>query len=134
MTYVAHFFSIAFAFLLTSPAATKTMVVDGDTLKVDGESFRLTIDGSDSFDTPEIYRAGCLAERLLGERAADRLRELLSSGYEVRELGENDRYGRGLWAVSVNGENVGKVLIREGLAVPLYGCPKCRRVAPRWCE
>ena len=108
--------------------------MDGDTLKVDGKSYRLTIDGSDSFDTPETYRAKCLAEKLLGEKATDRLRGLLAGGYEVRDLGKTDRFGRSLWSVSVGGENIGEILIREGLAMPLINCPRCKRVGPGWCD
>lgn len=120
--------------LLAGPARAGTEVIDGDTIRVDGLTFRLTINGSDSFDTPETWKPRCLAEKMLGAKATERLRELIAGGYSLEDLGNKDRYGRGLAAVSVGGENVGKTLIREGLAVPLKGCPRCQRATPWWCD
>lgn len=133
MRLVLHtIMAIAMTFAL--PAAADTRVIDGDTIEVDGKTYRLTINGSDSFDTPETWKPHCLAEEMLGEKATERLGELIADGYTLEDLGDTDRYGRGLAAVTVGGENVGRILIREGLAVPLSGCPKCRRVTPHWCE
>ena len=58
----------------------------------------------------------------LGRRATHRLKELLASG-EVRviESGKLDRYGRTLAHLTVNGRDVGGVLIGEGLARPYNG-------------
>ena len=84
------------------------------------------------FDTPETFQARCDAELALGERAKDRLRELVASG-PVRlavDEGHKDRWGRGLATLYVGGRDVGPLLIREGLAVAYSG--KGRRID--WCE
>ena len=64
----------------------------------------------------------CDAELALGKRATERVKELLASG-EVRviESGKIDRYGRTLAHLTVNGRDVGGVLIGEGLARPYNG-------------
>jgi len=115
-------------------------VVDGDTVDAvvppgPGEAagarpmkrYRLV-----GFDTPETVQAGCGAELALGERAKERLRELVATG-PVRlavDEGHTDRWGRGLATLTVGGRDVGTTLIREGLAVPYSG--KGRRID--WCE
>ena len=50
-------------------------VLDGDTIRVAGETFRLV-----GFDAPETYRAQCPAERELGNRATFRLRQIVAAG------------------------------------------------------
>lgn len=50
-------------------------VLDGDTIRVAGETFRLV-----GFDAPETYRARCPSERELGNRATFRLRQLVAGG------------------------------------------------------
>jgi endonuclease YncB( thermonuclease family) len=50
-------------------------VVDGDTVRISGETFRLV-----GFDAPETYRAQCPSERELGNRATFRLRQLVAGG------------------------------------------------------
>ena len=94
------------------------IVVDGDTIKAPyGVTYRLL-----GYDTPETRFARCDAERELGLAAKHRLEELLAQG-EVRvlESGKEDRYGRSLAAVTVNGRDVGDILIDEGLARPYKG-------------
>ncbi len=50
-------------------------VVDGDTIRIAGETFRLV-----GFDTPETYPAKCKSERELGNRATFRLRQIVAGG------------------------------------------------------
>ena len=95
-------------------------VVDGDTIDAvvppSGERRRYRLVG---FDTPETYYARCDAERALGDRATRRLHELVRVG-DVRidvHGDQRDRYGRGLATLRSNGEDVGLILVREGLAV-----------------
>ena len=93
-------------------------VIDGDTIRAPyGVKYRLL-----GFDAPETFQAQCDAELALGRRATERLKELLASG-EVRviESGKLDRYGRTLAHLTVNGRDVGGVLIGEGLARPYNG-------------
>ena len=88
-------------------------VIDGDTIRAPyGVKYRLM-----GFDAPETFQAKCDAELALSTRATERLKELLASG-EVRivESGKMDRYGRTLAHLTVNGRDVGGVLIGEGLA------------------
>lgn len=123
---------------LATPAVAEPLrysrirVTDGDTIRVDGERVRLL-----GFDTPETGddTARCDEERVWGERAKARLKQLLGSGeIDIAYSGRRDRYGRQLAAVSVNGEDVGATLIRERLAVAYHGrgpkmdwCPRRRR-------
>lgn len=90
-------------------------VTDGDTFRVHEERIRIA-----NIDTPEMPgRARCDVEAELALRAKARLGELLSGG-EIRlsRQGE-DRFGRTLARVSVDGSDVGEQLVRE-------------RVAQRW--
>ena len=65
----------------------------------------------------------------LGKRAAERLKELLASGaVRIIESGKIDRYGRTLAHLTVNGRDIGGVLIGEGLARPYDG-----RQRQGWC-
>lgn len=56
-------------------APAEIQVVDGGTIRVAGEIFRLV-----GFDAPETYRARCAGERELGNRATFRLRQLIAGG------------------------------------------------------
>ena len=88
-------------------------VIDGDTIRAPyGVKYRLM-----GFDAPETFQAKCDAELMLGKRAAERLKELLASGEaRIIESGKIDRYGRTLAHLTVNGRDVGGVLVGEGLA------------------
>lgn len=94
-----------------SSSETVTRVVDGDTLDLsNGDTVRLL-----GIDAPE-------AGTVEGDRATRRLTELtldqpvtLASGTQ-----DEDRYGRKLRYVEVNGEDVGLELLEEGLAVARY--------------
>lgn len=100
-------------------------VVDGDTIDYHGQRIRMI-----DYDAPEIGEPKCAGERALGHRAKDRLVQILNSGeVEIRVKGkrDEDRYGRKLRLVLVNGHSVGDMLIAEGLAWPWEG----RR--HRWC-
>lgn len=115
-------------------------IVDGDTVSAGGIVYRLV-----GFDTPERGdRALCDKERELAERAAARLRELLGSGEPTLEQvacacptgtegTQSCDFGRSCAYLKVNGNDVGKTLIREQLARPFI----CGRTScpPRktWC-
>lgn len=90
-------------------------VVDGDTFWYRGNKIRIA-----DINTPEVSSPGCAREAALGAAATRRLIQLLNSGpFTVRIAypdRETDRYGRALRVVSRNGESIGLVLVREGLA------------------
>jgi micrococcal nuclease len=88
-------------------------VVDGDTLWFQGENIRIA-----DIDAPETHDWRCPAEKQLGDRATERLHQLVNSGPITLQPIDRDRdvYGRKLRLVFVNGTSVGETLIGEGLA------------------
>jgi micrococcal nuclease len=94
-------------------------VVDGDTVKITYKGKRYNVRLL-SIDTPETHFQG-KSQGEWGEKAANRLEELLSesSQVEVRiEEGNTcDRYGRLLGYIYQNGVNMNEEMVREGLAV-----------------
>jgi micrococcal nuclease len=115
-------------------------VLDGDTIRVAGETFRLV-----GFDAPETYRAQCPSERELGNHATFRLRQLVAGGgLDLERVAcscptgtEGTRrcnYGRSCGTLKARGQDVGEVLIAEGLArVYLCGNTSCPS-RQSWCQ
>ena len=95
--------------------ADKTCLVDGDTLWLHGENIRLK-----DFDTPEPQSAICggEAEVALAKRASARLLELLNNNpWTIERFGlDSTSSKRRLATIRINGQDVGDVLIEEGLA------------------
>ncbi|MEF2549264.1 thermonuclease family protein [Aurantimonas sp. E1-2-R+4] len=91
-----------------------TCIVDGDTGWERGVKWRAL-----NVDTPEISQPDCAAEKQLGLKARDRLRQLMASGYQIEWTGGRGRYGRELANVILSdGRDAGQVLIEEGLSQP----------------
>ncbi|RWK47799.1 MAG: thermonuclease family protein [Mesorhizobium sp.] len=90
-----------------------TCVVDGDTFWLSGERIRIA-----DIDTPELSPPRCEAERLKGEAAKRRLRELLNVGPFSHTAGwrDEDQHGRKLRTVTRHGRSIGDTMIEEGLA------------------
>lgn len=90
-----------------------TCVVDGDTIWLQGVNLRL-----ESYDTPEPHNDICggAAEVALAKRASARLLALLNGNPFTVETHGEDRYGRVLATIEINGTDVGNILISEGLA------------------
>lgn len=84
-------------------------VHDGDTFWHEGEKIRIA-----DIDTPEL-NGRCDYERKLAVKARNRLLDILQARYSIRRQGQ-DRYGRTLAIVTVNGRSVGDMLVSEGLA------------------
>ncbi|MAO03555.1 MAG: nuclease [Citromicrobium sp.] len=104
----------ALALCLPPPEVRQNCIVDGDTLWHGREKIRLA-----DIDAPEL--AGkCDAERWLAIRARDALLAMLQGGYHIQRTG-TDRYGRTLARLTVDGRDVGTVLVSMGLARPWRG-------------
>lgn len=116
--------SISFA--LCGGSSETNCVIDGDTIRLNGEKIRLV-----GFNTPETSEPACPAEAVKGERAKLRLLELLNSGelsFAATADRNRDRYGRLLRQVRVEGRDVADTLVSEGLAEPYQGGKK-----RNWC-
>lgn len=125
-----------FATLLAATVllCSSLVAVDGDTIRCGTERMRDMGPGSPNksgYDAPEISRAQCAKERLLGEQAKHRLQELLDQrGTRVEDSGKRDRYGRPLVVVRLsNGTTAGELLMREGYAVRWQ-----RGYRANWCD
>ncbi|KKB77391.1 hypothetical protein VW29_18320 [Devosia limi DSM 17137] len=110
---------------LCTGAAATDCVIDGDTIRWAGQIIRLQ-----DIDAPEIRDFKCPAEQALGNRATERLRELMGSPIiELTRIGsrDEDRYGRKLRVVSDGRHSLGAILVAEGLARPWDGARRS------WC-
>ncbi|MFC3077815.1 thermonuclease family protein [Phenylobacterium terrae] len=99
-----------------TPGVQVGRVVDGDTFElIGGERVRIL-----NIDTAEMPpRSQCARERELALAAKARLAELIESGEIItlaREGRDRDQYDRQLRRVRIDGQDVGALLIREGLA------------------
>jgi endonuclease YncB( thermonuclease family) len=125
----------AFSLLFLSPlpshaaqgiACASLTVVDGDTIKCDGQNMRLLGGGvpfQSGVDAPEMgSRAKCEAERLLALQAKSRLKELMLSGVpRIVDSGARDRTSSRRPLVDIylaDGREIGQILMSEGLARP----------------
>lgn len=102
---------LAYAALsICAPGPRDNCVVDGDTFWLDGEKVRIA-----DIDAPEM-NGRCPSESRLAIASRDRLRQLLNSEeFKLHRAGQ-DRYGRTLAVVTIDGYSVGDVLVSEGLA------------------
>ena len=93
----------------------KTCLVDGDTLWLVGENIRLK-----DFDTPEPQTALCGGEneKRLAQLASARLLQLLNgSEWTIERFGyDGTSSRRRLATIRIEGQDIGDILIREGLA------------------
>lgn len=92
---------------------TKTCIVDGDTLWLEGENIRL-----EGFDTPEPQTQICGGdqEKELAALASVRLMELLNTNTWTVERSGADRYGRTIATIRIGGRDIGEWLVEERLA------------------
>jgi len=88
-------------------------VVDGDTIWLQGQKIRIA-----DIDAPETHEYRCADEKSLGDRATQRLLQLVNSGTVTLAPidRDEDRYGRKLRIVKVDGVSVGDTLVNDGLA------------------
>jgi len=105
---------LALLLVLSSPALAGVEIVDGDTLRIDGERVRLW-----GFDAPERRQSCQMNGRSepIGQEATAALRSILAAGplrCQVRQL--RDQNGRPVmecWAGSVS---IGDEMVRSGWA------------------
>lgn len=117
-------------------------VTDGDTIRLD-DGTRVRLNG---FNAPESRDPQCDREAILGNRAKERLEELSATGstkvYQVRcackpgtEGSNKCNYGRSCGVLTINGRDVGQILISEGLAVAfICSGDRCPRTPRPWCQ
>ncbi len=89
-------------------------VVDGDTLWINGQKVRVA-----DIDAPEISTPKCASELALGDKATERLIELVNEGpFQLQAWPgrDTDRYGRKLRVLVRDGRSLGDRLVSEGLA------------------
>lgn len=118
-------------------------VTDGDTVHVVGEAAGTRLVG---FNTPEKFSPECEYERQQGERASARLRELVAHGAaRLTKVAcacapgtqgtKKCNHGRYCGTLTVDGKDVGSILISEGLAVPFVcGRTSCPPTPRPWCK
>jgi endonuclease YncB( thermonuclease family) len=106
---VVKFLLFLVAALTASPAVGQ-VITDGDTLKIGGTIYRLWgIDAPEAKQTcPDGWPAGSLA--------ATRLQALTAGRSIVCQEKDRDRYGRIVAICRASGEDLGAIMVREGLA------------------
>lgn len=92
-------------------AQRRPLVVDGDTVQLGGQRWRL-----EGYDAPEVFgRAQGQGERTAGVRAAVRLGEMLRDGrIEMEVIAPPDKWGRGRARLTIDGRDVAQAMRREG--------------------
>lgn len=93
-----------------APVGQRVLVVDGDTLKVDGLRYRLW--GIDAPETKQLCRDGWAA----GRAATSYIRSLIQ-GHTVKcEDRGRDRYGRVIALCKADGRDIGADMVQAGMA------------------
>ena len=119
-------------------------IIDGDTIDVRGLTANVRLVG---FNAPETWRPSCTAERDVGERATARLGQLVRGAASIEfervacscrpgtEGTDQCNFGRFCGSLFIDGRDVGRTLIAEGLAVP-YRCGRtgCPPRPQTWCR
>lgn len=105
---------VSLPFEMCASGSRKACVVDGDTIWLRGQKIRIA-----DIDTPEVGEPKCSSELALGNRATDRMLELINEGpFEIEAWPgrDADRYGRKLRVLFRDGRSLGDILVSEGLA------------------
>ena len=113
---------------LSAEGCVLDYVYDGDTVALDCVSERQTA-RLVGFDTAETKEARCPEEAAHGAKATQRLRALATTGLPTFSGQGRDKYGRLLVVMRVDGIDVSKPLIAEGLAVAYRGGSRIN-----WCD
>ncbi len=100
----------AIALLAFSLPASAQVVTDGDTIKLDGTSYRIW--GIDAAETKQLCADGWPA----GRAAMTYMRELVHGRSVACEYKTKDRYGRTVALCRADGEDLGAAMVRAGHA------------------
>jgi len=110
MTIVTATVCLAASLFTCQPMQVR--VVDGDTIRIGGESIRF-----EGINAPETSKPSCEREAALGRMAAERVAKLVGSARQVvLDRKGRDKYRRTLATVRVDGRDIGQLLMQEGLA------------------
>lgn len=101
----------ALALTWASPAIADVTVTDGDTLRLDGTTYRLW-----GIDAAE-YRQTCADGWPAGVMAFDALRDLVRGHAVTCEPKTTDRYGRTVAICRADGVDLGAAMVRAGQAL-----------------
>lgn len=124
--------------------ASDIRVIDGDTLDIARQTANVRLVG---FNAPEVGSPKCSNELALGRRATDRLKALIKSAQSIEltrvrcacapgtEGTSRCNFGRQCGVFKLDGRDVGKILISEGLAVSyVCGRTSCPPRPGNWCN
>lgn len=112
-------------FTLCARTSQQNCVIDGDTIRYGGVTIRLA-----DIDAPETRDPKCASEAALGNKATQRLLQLMNAGpFNVVRAGgrDEDVYGRKLRIIERGGRSLAFVLVAEGLVRPWDGARRS------WC-
>lgn len=102
---------LTFAVLLSSPAGAQPIhVTDGDTIKLNGTSWRLW-----GIDAPEMHQA-CADGWPAGVEATLALGQLTAGRAILCDDRGHDRYGRTIGLCRADGEDLSAAMVRGGMA------------------
>ena len=97
--------------LFASPAFAESVpVVDGDTLRIDGVTYRLW-----GIDAPEEHQS-CADDWPAGRTATEHLRALIGDRHVTCEPRTLDRYGRTVALCRADGRDLGADMVADGHA------------------
>ncbi len=104
---------------------------------IDGDTVHLVCSGQGAvrgrllgFDAPEVYSPRCVSEYARGIAATQRLRWEIWKAREVKTIGfREDRYGRRLVTLFLDGRNAAGIMIGAGLARAYAGGQR-----QGWCQ
>lgn len=96
--------------MASASASAQTAVIDGDTIRVNGQPFRIF-----GIDAPEKVQ-WCGDDYPAGELSARTLEKLVQNGKVTCEPKGTDRYLRTLAVCRVDGVDLGKTMVRLGYA------------------
>jgi endonuclease YncB( thermonuclease family) len=105
-----HLVGASVAVLLLGLPATAQTITDGDTIRHNGVIYRLW--GIDAPESKQNCADGWPAARL----ATTRLQALIAGRNVICEEKDRDRYGRIVAICRASGEDIGAIMVREGMA------------------